>query len=332
MGPTSFQQGPIVQIRQIACVLVASLWVWAAHAADPAAVLVSCPDKYVALAHTPRPKNYPAALEVAGIGLALGQPLPRAQKEDGIYIYLVVRQGHYQALIWSLRAPGETAEEPGKNLATHDSLYKKAIKDFGHGVEVIAAGQAVLANNQVARIDNRSFTRRGDATRLGVGEEALKAAGLKFVDEGNVHTQRIDFNQANNPDWDHQATAEEIANLRARQDADPYVKMSGELIRAYQHSIYERFPQFRHPTIPGLIDEARIFDPERLFPDGKMSSDDKMALLETKDIFRLLQREGVEVANRYLLTPEFDKFGSAPSVTRVDRFRRILTRAMEMQP
>jgi hypothetical protein len=340
LRPFPNRGGSLRNYRKQLCVLLCVILVAGEVAAtDPTTVEAICTAGMSALhatvaplPHTPRKTPYPGAFTKAGEIVKSGTSLNANQKEDGVYVYLVVRHGDAQSLVWSMRAPGEAAGEPGKNLATHDSLYNKASADLGEGVEVIAAGQAVIANDLVARIDNKSYTRRGDAARLGIGEEALKAAGLKFVDEGNLRTQRIDFSTAKNPDGDHQADAQKLANLRSAQDADSQGAMSGELIRAWHHNLYQRYPQLRHPTVPGMIDEAKLFDAKRLFPNGKFTTDEQVAMLEAKDVFRLMQREGVELANAYLLEPEFDSYGAIPRVTRITRLRKIIALALETKP
>jgi hypothetical protein len=281
-------------------------------------------DRVKTLPNTPPLKHYPGAVIIRS-----GDPLSRTQKEDGIYVYLVVRHADHTSLIWSLREQGEVRDRPS-NFATHDSLYAQAEEKLGK-VEVLAAGQVVQANGLVARIDNHSSTRQGDASHLAFAENELSKSGLKFVDEGNVHTQRVDLKTQKNPDYLHREDAGKTADLRFESDAIAARKMTSELILAWHHTIYVRYPEFHHSTIPGYLDLEKFFAVDRLYPKRKPVLHESAAILETKDVFRILQREGVEAATRYLMAPEFESNGSVPRITREARFREILRLALEPQ-
>lgn len=263
--------------------------------------------KVTPIDYVDRNKVYSGAIFSAGtVYDPSTQKFSEADKRDGIYLYLVVRQGARNRVVWSLRAPGEVTI--GKNLVIHDSLFEAAKTALGAEPEVIAAGQVSIINGLVPRIDNRSRTRPGGPERIELAETPLKQMGLN-VQEG---TRRLNFSgvpeiidglvNKEYPDYDHHTGAEELANLRSRIERDPRWQAAENHIRAWHAKVYQTRPDLRHPSIPGYLDLKKMFG----FDSAKytqLPEATRYAFEKAAHVMRGLQIDGIEFAVHGLTRP-----------------------------
>lgn len=243
---------------------------------------------------------YPNALPLAGKLLRPNEIFPELKDEH--YIYLVFRYGGQEYTIYDVRAPGESPEAPGKNLATHSAMLKRASELLNvpaSAFSVVAAGQFQILHGEVARIDNRSGSWRGSKANLDYGVRALERAGLE-VSNGEIgpRTKRDDYN-TEGPDVNFHAEADEIADQRRRVDADPALSRIRHKIMEIHETLYREYPELRDPETPGYLDPDKVFAGSYLDPHRRIEPIKRGNLSMVKAAFSLLQIDGPHTAAIY---------------------------------
>ncbi len=255
-----------------------------------------------------RESEYPNAIPSFGKLLQPGQKFGESDLKDGHHIYLVLSHGGRECVMWGLRAPGAWAADLSKNLVTHTSLIQKAAESLGAPaaeIQVLAAGEAQIINGVVARVDNRSGTRRGSAEHLAYGIEALMRRGLRIeTAEGNSKTQRDDYSGVG-PDISFHGEAFEKAERRARVDADPSLSRIRARIVEIHGILYREMPELRDPNIPGYLDPAKTYAANYIDPHGKLTPELRFDFSMFKQAFMQRQIDGADTAAIFFnQTPE----------------------------